>query len=94
MEPLCMPSLLFLVFGATHVIVNAYSGMYNLAFINIWITLLVTLVLNVLCKNDLSLVAWFLVSLPFLFMTLVASLLLFVFGLNPTTGKAVTPPTF
>ena len=47
-----MPSLIFLVFGTTHVILDTYSGLYNQAFIQIWITLLVTLLLNALCQHQ------------------------------------------
>ena len=49
-----MPSLIFLVFGTTNVILDTYRGLYNQAFVQIWITALVTFLLNVLCQHDMS----------------------------------------
>ncbi len=90
-EGLCMPSLIFLVFGTTHVILDTYSGLYNRAFVQIWITLLVTLLLNALCQHDMSFISWVFVFVPFLLMSVVAALLLFAFGLDPASGKQVDP---
>lgn len=88
-ENLCMPALIYLIYGTTHVIIDAYKGNYNLAFMQIWITMLFTLILNILCRNGLSAVSWIFVSLPFILMTVIAGVLLFVFGLNPTTGQKI-----
>jgi hypothetical protein len=87
-----MPALIYLIFAVSHVVISTYKGLYNAAFIQIWITLLFTFLLNTLCEHELSLVAWFFVFLPFLFMTLIASILLYMFGLNPTSGLKQTPP--
>jgi len=88
-----MPALLFLVFATTNVVIDASKGKYNRAFVEILITILVTFVLNVLCKQELSIVSWAIVSIPFLLMCLVGVLLVYGFGIDPTTGQCLPPKT-
>ena len=99
-EKLCMPALIYLIYSSSHVIIDTYKGNYNTAFINVWQTILFTFLLNILCQNGLGIISWLIVSIPFVLMTVIASVLLLVFGLNPATGKAVstvkapdTPPS-
>jgi hypothetical protein len=88
-EKLCMPALIYLIYATSHVIIDTYKGLYNTAFVNVWQAILFTFLLNVLCQNGLGVISWLIVSIPFVLMTVIAALLLFVFGLNPATGKAV-----
>jgi hypothetical protein len=43
--------------------------------------------LNILCDRGLGIISWFIVFIPFIMMTIITSLLLFVFGLSPSSGK-------
>ncbi len=95
---LCMPALIYLVYALIHIIIDIYSGLYNMAFIEIWIGILGTLVLNILCERDMSIISWFIVSIPFILMTIIAVFILVVLELNPATGKSdkappATPPS-
>jgi len=49
--------------------------------------ILFTIVLNILCDRGLGIISWFIVFIPFIMMTIITSLLLFVFGLSPSTGS-------
>lgn len=89
MNKLCMPALIYLVYAFTHVVIDTYRGLYNTAVIELWVGVVFTLLLNVLCDQDLGIIAWLIISIPFLLMTVIASLLLFVFRLNPATGQAI-----
>jgi len=40
-----------------------------------------------LCERGLGIVSWFIVFIPFIFMSVITTLLLFSFGLSPNTGK-------
>ena len=91
-EGLCVPALIFLIFGTTRVIMDTYKGMYNLAFMQIFITILFTYLLNVLCRGGLGIISWIIVAIPFLLMSIIAAILLGVFGLNPATGNAIYSP--
>ena len=86
---LCMPALIYLIFAACHVTIDVYKADYNNAFIKMVVGIIFTFLLNTLCNNDMSIVSWIIVFIPFMLMTTIAAVLLFVFGLNPATGKAV-----
>ena len=51
---------------------------------------MVTLLLNILCEQGLSVVSWIIVFIPFILMTVIVSMLLYVFGLDAATGKINT----
>lgn len=90
---LCMPALIYLIFTACHVTIDVYKADYNNAFIKMVVGVVFTFLLNTLCNNDMSIVSWIIVFVPFMLMTTIAGVLLFVFGLNPATGKAVYTST-
>lgn len=89
MNKLCMPALIYLVYSFTHVVIDTYRGLYNTAIIELWVGIVFTLLLNVLCDQNLGIISWLIISIPFLLMTVIASLILFVFRLNPATGQAI-----
>ena len=61
--------------------------MYNTAFFKLVISLLFILLLNSLCQNGLGIVSWIIVFIPFIMMTVIVSVLLVIFGLDPASGK-------
>jgi hypothetical protein len=84
---LCPPALIYLFFSATQVIIDLYKGLYNTALFKFIIMIMVTILLNVLCQGGLGIISWMIVFIPFIFMTVVVSILLYVFGLNAATGE-------
>jgi cytoskeletal protein RodZ len=86
-----MPALIYLIFSFTHVVIDTYKKLYNTAIIEVWISVVFTLLLNLLCQQNLGFISWLIISIPFLLMTVIASLILFVFKLNPATGQALQP---
>lgn len=46
-----------------------------------------TIILNLLCKSGMSIISWFIVFVPFIMMTVISTMLLFVFGLSPSSGS-------
>ena len=86
---MCLPAIIYFVYAMTHILIDSYKGYYNTAFIKVWIMLLFVLLLNLLCTRGLSVLSWLIISIPFLFMTTISAVLLFVFGLNPATGKII-----
>jgi hypothetical protein len=89
---LCMPALIYLIYATTRIILDVYKGLYNSAFVQVWIAMLFTYLLNIMCRAGLGIVSWLIVSIPFILMSTIAGVLLFVFGLNPATGKAMYTP--
>jgi hypothetical protein len=88
---LCMPALIYLVYVVIHILIDVYYGLYNMAFVEVWIGILGTLLLNILCENNMSAISWLIVSIPFVLMTVIAVFILVVLKLNPATGKTDTP---
>lgn len=87
LEQLCAPALIYFVFSSTQVIIDFTRGMYNTALVKLLVTFVITILLNYLCASGLSVISWFIVFIPFILMTLIISILLYVFGLDPESGK-------
>jgi hypothetical protein len=87
LNDLCSPALLYLGFSLIQIIIDIIKNMYNTALLKFVVMIIFTLLLNILCNSGLNVVAWILVFVPFIMMTVITSLLLYVFGLSPYNGK-------
>lgn len=83
---LCAPAIIYLIFSITQILIDTFKGLYNTAFIKVIVTIMVTLLLNILCEQGLSVVSWIIVFIPFILMTLIVSMILYIFGLDAATG--------
>jgi len=86
-ENLCAPAILYLGFSVTQILIDIFRKMYNVALMKAVVTIVFTGILNILCVRGLGVVSWLLVFIPFITMTLVTAILLYIFGLSPLTGK-------
>lgn len=84
---LCGPALIYLVFSLTQIIIDIFKELYNTAFLKFIVMIVFTILLNILCEKGLGVVSWMIVFIPFIFMTLITSILLFTFGLTPSRGR-------
>ena len=84
---LCSPALLYLVFSMTQIIIDLFKNLYNTAFLKFMVIIIFTILLNILCNRGLGIISWFIVFIPFIFITIITSFLLFALGLNPKTGN-------
>jgi hypothetical protein len=84
---LCPPAIIYLIFSITQIIIDIFKGLYNTAFIKVIVTTMVTFLLNILCEKGLSVVSWIIVFVPFILMTVIVSMLLYIFGLDAATGS-------
>ena len=87
MNNLCAPAIIYLIFSITQILIDTFKGLYNTAFIKTIVTIMVTLLLNILCERGLSAVSWIIVFIPFILMTVIVSVLLYLFGLDAATGS-------
>jgi hypothetical protein len=87
MIDLCPPAIIYLIFSAIQIIIDTFKGLYNTALVKIIVASMVTLLLNILCKQGLNIVSWIIVFVPFILMTVIVSMILYIFGLNATTGN-------
>ena len=79
---LCGPGLVYIGFSLIQIFIDIYNGVMNAAFLKFIIMIVFTLIINILCDLGLSVIAWFLVLIPIIMMTIISSLLLQVFGLD------------
>jgi len=87
LDNFCPPALLYIAFSITHIIIDTVKGFNNTAIIKFLVMIVFTVILNLLCSMGLSMLSWFIVFIPFIMMTIVSSVLLFTFGLSPSSGK-------
>ena len=83
---ICTPALLYVILCTIQIIIDFIHGLYNTALIKIGVTIVMTIVLNILCEIDLGIVSWIIVLIPFLFMTIIASIILVALGLDKSNG--------
>ena len=79
---LCGPGLVYIGFSLIQIFIDIYNGVMNAAFLKFIIMIVFTLIINILCDLGFSVIAWFLVFIPIIMMTIISSLLLQVFGLD------------
>jgi hypothetical protein len=84
---LCAPAIIYFIFSVTQIFIDTYRGDYNTAVTKVIVTLMVTLLLNILCERGLTTISWIIVFIPFILMTFIVSVLLYVFGLDAATGE-------
>jgi hypothetical protein len=84
---LCAPAIIYLIFSITQILIDTFKGLYDSAFMKSIVAVMVTLLLNILCERNLSVVAWLIVFIPFMLMTVIVSMLLYIFGLDTATGN-------
>lgn len=84
---LCAPALVYLFYSFSQIFIDLYKKMYNTAFLKFIIMIIFTFLLNMLCAQGLGIVSWIIVFIPFMLMSLITAILLYVFGLDPYSGK-------
>lgn len=84
---LCAPAIIYLIFSITQILIDTFKGLYENAFTKGIITIMVTFLLNILCEKGLSMVAWLIVFIPFILMSVIVGMLLYIFGTDVLTGE-------
>jgi len=84
---LCAPAFIYIIFSLTQIVIDTIKGLYNTAFFKFIVSIFITLLLNTLCRSGMSIISWIIVFVPFIFMTFIVSILLYIFGLDMATGN-------
>ena len=84
---ICPPAIVYVGFSLTHIIIDLFKNLYNTAFLKFLVMIIFTIILNTLCNKGLGIISWFIVFVPFIFMTVITTTLLFAFGLDPRKGS-------
>jgi len=86
LNTLCPPAMIFVIFCTVQIVFDILRQVYNTAFFKAVVLVMGTFMLNMLCKQGLSLVSWIFIFIPFIFLTTIVAILLYTFGLDPATG--------
>ena len=86
---ICTPALIYLVFSMTQILIDTVQGFFNTALVKMLLKMVFTFLLNHLCLSGLGILSWLIVFIPFILMTVIVTMLLFVFNLDPKSGKMV-----
>ena len=86
-QNLCPPAMIYLVFSIVQIVIDIGKGLYNTALAKMIVAAVFATLLNYLCNIGLGIFSWIIVFVPFLFMSVIISILLYVLGLKPTSGK-------
>jgi hypothetical protein len=87
---LCPPVLVYIGFSIILIIIDIYNGIFNKAILKFIVMIVFSLIINILCDLGYNVIAWFLVFIPIIMMTIISTLLLKVFGLNPQDSELKT----
>lgn len=86
----CTPALIYLVFSLTQIAIDIFKQENNRAFFKSIVMIIFTSFLNVLCSRGLGIISWIIVFVPFMLMSFITTILLLVFGLDPSSGRIPT----
>lgn len=73
-EDLCPPALLYLIFLVVQIGLDASLGMWVTLALKAFFGLAMTVLLDLLCNMDLSIVSWFVVAMPFVVTSLATAI--------------------
>uniref|UniRef100_A0A6C0KSZ6 Uncharacterized protein n=1 Tax=viral metagenome TaxID=1070528 RepID=A0A6C0KSZ6_9ZZZZ len=83
LSSICAPALIYIGFSLIQIFIDIYSNKINEAFLKFIFMLIFTLIINILCDLGFVVIAWIFVFIPIIMMTIISTLLLHVFGLDP-----------
>ena len=81
-DNLCSPAIMYLGFSLIQIIIDISRREMDKAMIKFILMCVFCLILNILCKRGLTPISWLIVFIPFISMTIITSLALYVFGFS------------
>jgi len=86
---LCGPALLNIGFSFVQIVIDLFKQQYNTAFFKFIFMIIITIILDILCQLGLTVISWLVVFLPFIFMTVITSIALYIFGMKDDIGQKI-----
>ena len=90
-EYLCPPAALYLAFSLIQIMIDIFNGENRTAFLKSIVMTIFTIALNMLCQANLGIISWFIVFIPFIFLTYLTTILFLVFGISPKKHISANP---
>lgn len=79
---LCAPAFIYFLFSVTAIIIDIYFGLLDDAVQKSISVVIVTYLLEALCKRGYKSVSWFIVFIPFITLFLIIMTIIFIFSAN------------
>ena len=79
-KKLCMPAFIYFMMSAVAIFIDIYYGLINDAVQKGISLVIITYLLDTLCKKGYDSVSWFIVFLPFVTLFLIILTVIFIFG--------------
>jgi predicted membrane protein len=86
------PALIYLCFSLVQVIINTINGLYEIALYKSIAMIIITFLLNTLSANNLDIIAWIIVFIPFILMTEIFVIILYTFSIDMVNKPSHSPP--
>uniref|UniRef100_A0A6C0H6D2 Uncharacterized protein n=1 Tax=viral metagenome TaxID=1070528 RepID=A0A6C0H6D2_9ZZZZ len=86
---ICLPSIIYFFLSFIQIIIDCNNKLFNTAIVKFIITIIFVVILNLLCNNGLIILSWLFVLIPFIFMTVIVSLLLYHLNLDKSSGVLI-----
>ena len=86
-KQICPPALIFVIYMAIQVVIDIFQGYFNTAIVKIIILFIFGAGLNMLCQEGLTVVAWVLIFIPFVLMSLIVVIILYMLDKKDTVGN-------
>ena len=90
MEQICSPALIYVIYMTIQIVLDIFQGFYNKSFVKIILLFVIGAGLNMLCENGYFVLAWILVFIPFVLMSLIVVMILFLIKKKETSGDIKT----
>tara|TARA_B100001094_G_C17404700_1_gene427324 strand:+ start:164 stop:451 length:288 start_codon:yes stop_codon:yes gene_type:complete len=87
---LCAPSLIHVMFSLTQIIIDTLKKKYDKGLMKFMIMILFAVTLNILCERNLTTIAWIIVFLPFVFMSVITIMLVTSDNILTTNVEGMT----
>lgn len=85
LNKLCAPALIFVFLSLIKIVVDISNKKYEEGLVEFCISILFTLLLQLLCMKGFIIVSWIIVFIPLILYTYMTAIIFFVFGLNPSS---------
>ena len=86
-KQVCPPALIFVIYMAIQVVIDIFQGYFNTAIVKIIILFIFGAGLNMLCQEGFTVVAWILIFIPFVLMSLIVVIILYMLDKKDTVGN-------
>ena len=87
------PALIYLCFSLVQIIIDTINELYAIALYKSIAMIIITFLLNTLSANNLDIVAWIIVFIPFILMTEIFVIILYTFSIDILNKPSPSPPT-